>query len=269
MEIAPQHATELAWLVRYLAAERGAASELPEDLEQADPQNLWLTFRALVNTREPAHASDEFYARQDALLRALTAEKGITQAADLLPSPADARLHLWQGDITTLEVDAIVNAANSQMLGCWAPNHACIDNAIHTFAGVQLREACAQIMAAQGHAEPTGAAKVTPGFNLPARHVIHTVGPIVSTWSGQPTAQHAAQLASCYEQCLAAADAHGLASIAFCCISTGEFHFPNAEAARIAVHTVRTYLDRTGSSLEVTFNVFKSVDYDLYRELLG
>lgn len=172
---------------------------------------------------------------------------------------------MWRGDITTLEVDGIVNAANSQMLGCFAPNHGCIDNAIHTFAGIQLRLACAQLMTAQGHEEPTGRAQITDGYNLPARHVLHTVGPIVG-WRVTPRDQ--ASLASCYRSCLQLAHERGLRSLAFCCISTGEFHYPNDQAARIAVDVVDAYLQETDDPLEVVFNVFKPVDDAIYRDLL-
>jgi O-acetyl-ADP-ribose deacetylase (regulator of RNase III) len=182
------------------------------------------------------------------------------------PSPADGRLRLWRGDITTLAADAIVNAANSQMLGCWVPGHHCIDNAIHTFAGVQLRLACALLMQAQGHEEPTGQAKVTDAYNLPTKRIIHTVGPIAN---GLPTARHRAELASCYRSCLDAAAAEGLHSLAFCCISTGIFGFPQEEAAGIAVRTVRAWLDEAATDLVVVFNVFGAKDELLYRGLLG
>ena len=249
------------WLIQALLAERPeyAEIEVPHDVEG---QRALL--RALFNVRPPEPACEEFLAVQDAYLQERTREKGITSLSSL--TPAEPQLYLWRCDITTLAVDGIVNAANSQMLGCFAPNHGCIDNAIHTFAGVQLRHACAELMAAQRHEEPTGQAKITPGFNLPARYVLHTVGPIVQ-WKVTPRDQLA--LASCYRSCLELADAHHLRSLAFCCISTGEFHYPNSEAARLAVDTVRSYLRQTDSPLEVVFNVFKPVDLELYHELLG
>ena len=250
------------WLIDALLAERTeyAHIEIPED---AESQRRLL--RALFNVRPPEPASDEFLAVQDAYLQERTREKGVTHLAEL--ACLQPQLYLWQGDITTLEVDGIVNAANNQMLGCFAPNHGCIDNAIHTFAGVQLRLACAQMMATQAHEEPTGQVKITPGFNLPAAHVLHTVGPIVG-WQGV-TPRDRLALASCYRSCLELADAHGLSSLAFCCISTGEFHYPNDQAARVAIETVRQYLRETESTLEVVFNVFKPVDYQLYLDLLG
>lgn len=249
------------WLIQALLAERPeyAKMEVPAG-EEAQRRLL----RALFNVRPPQDVSDEFLAVQDAYLQERAREKGITRLGDL--SPLAGRLHVWQGDITTLEVDGIVNAANSQMLGCFAPNHGCIDNAIHTFAGVELRLACAQLMAAQGHEERTGDAKITPGFNLPAAHVLHTVGPIVG-WKVTPRDQLA--LASCYRSCLELARQHDLSSLAFCCISTGEFHYPNDEAARVAVDTVTAWLRETGSGLKVVFNVFKDMDLEIYQRLLA
>jgi len=257
---------ELRWLIGYLCDERGLELDRAA-IASEGAEELFQTFRALVNTREPVHATDEFYARQDALLRGLITEKGITRATGLPRTPNDRRISLWRGDITTLAADAIVNAANDQMLGCWVPGHTCIDNAIHTFAGVQLREECARIMGAQGHAEPTGKAKVTGAYNLPARRVIHTVGPIAQ---GRPTPQHEAQLAWCYTSCLDAAVGAGCCSIAFCCISTGVFGFPQDKAARIAVRTVRTWLDAHPSDApHVIFNVFGAKDEEIYHGILG
>jgi len=248
-------------LVQDLCTERGA--EVPET---RSTEELWQIFRALVNTRHPLPASASFLAAQDELLQGLIADAGIHAIDEATPSPIDPRLRLWRGDITTLAADAIVNAANSQMLGCWVPGHHCIDNAIHTYAGVQLRMECAKIMAAQGMEEPTGQVKVTGAYNLPAKRILHTVGPIAN---GCPTARHRAQLASCYRSCLDAAEAEGLRSVAFCCISTGIFGFPQKEAAEIAVRTVRTWLDRISSDITVIFNVFGSEDERIYRELLS
>lgn len=249
----------LEQLVEMLAEEREI--EMP-----TTGANLWPTFRALVNTRPPWPASERFLALQDELLQGMIADAGVSGVDAAAVAPVDARLALWRGDITTLAVDAIVNAANSQMLGCWAPNHLCIDNAIHTFSGVQLRIECARIMEAQGYEEPTGQAKITAGYNLPARHVIHTVGPIAN---GHPTDEHRAQLAACYESCLSLAAQHGLGSIAFCCISTGVFGFPQREAAEIAVRAVREWLDASASEMTVVFNVFSEKDEQIYGELLG
>ena len=251
----------LEQLVDGLCAERGFE---PLEAEKAD--ELWTAFRALVNTRPPIPADPAWLAMQDELLRGIIAEAGVSTVDDVVPSPYDPRLHLWRGDITTLAVDAIVNAANSQMLGCWVPGHHCIDNAIHTFAGVQLRRACAELMEAQGHEEPTGLAKITPAYNLPARHVIHTVGPIAQ---GRPTARHRLQLAQCYRSCLDLAARSGLTSVAFCCISTGIFGFPQEEAAEIAVRTVREWLDtHEDAGITVVFNVFGDTDEAIYRSLL-
>jgi len=250
----------LQQLVQALAAERGM-----DATPLLDEPDLWPVFRALVNTREPVPASSELLDMQDELLQGLLVERGVHDVAEAVTSPVDARLRLWRGDITTLAADGIVNAANSQMLGCWVPGHHCIDNAIHTYAGIQLRLACARIMREQGHEEPTGRAKVTDAFNLPARRVIHTVGPIAN---GFPTPRHRAELGSCYRSCLDAAAGEGLHSLAFCCISTGIFGFPQAEAARIAVRTVQAWLDAHELDMTVVFNVFGDADERLYQELL-
>ena len=219
-----------------------------------------------MNVRPPMPVSEDFLQIQDAFLKQMTAEKGTAAANELHASHRDERLVLWQGDITTLKCDAIVNAANSQMLGCFSPCHGCTDNIIHTMAGVQLRLACHELMRAQGHEEPAGQAKITPGFNLPAKHVLHTVGPIVD---GPLTAEHERLLASCYRACLDLAAENGCGSVAFCCISTGVFCFPAERAAEIAVETVQAWLAETGSGMRVIFNVFKDSDLEIYRALLA
>ena len=229
----------------------------------ADANSQRQLLRGLLNIREPRRIGTDFLQIQDEYLQETIAAKGITDVADL--TPLQPGLYLWQGDITTLKCDAIVNAANSGMTGCYCPNHGCIDNAIHTYAGVQLRLACAEIMDRQGHPEPTGQAKITPAFDLPCRYVLHTVGPIVS---GQVTAQDKALLASCYRSCLEMAAEKGLESVAFCCISTGEFHFPNQLAAEIAVQTVKAFLKKQTSVKKVIFNVFKDMDKKIYERLL-
>lgn len=223
--------------------------------------------RALMNVRMPEPVTDEFLAVQDAYLKKRLEERGVTRVS-ALPFNADG-IAVWRGDITTLDADAIVNAANSQMLGCFVPNHRCIDNAIHTYAGIQLRLTCKRIMDEQGHEEPTGAAKLTPGFNLPAAHVLHTVGPIVPT--GIPSAHDRELLARCYRSCLELAAAHDLRSVAFCCISTGEFRYPNREAAQVAINTVRAFKSEqpNHSQMKVILNVFKPVDEQIYRDLLA
>ena len=222
----------------------------------------WL-FRALRNIWEPRELPDAYWALQDQYLRENLAEKGVTKLSDL-QEVAD-QIYLWQGDITTLEVDAIVNAANNQMLGCFIPHHACIDNAIHTQAGLQLRLACQHLMAEQGHPEPTGQAKLTKGYNLPASYVIHTIGPIIE---GQVSQADQDLLVSSYQSCLELAAEKGLKSLAFCCISTGEFHFPNQLAAELALETVREFL-KNHPQIKVVFNVFKDQDLAIYQDLLG
>lgn len=244
-------------LIEILSAER---NELVPALSE---ENKFRYFRALVNVRMPKAANNEFLRLQDEYLQAELRRKGITDIDSL--TPIKDGMYLWQGDITTLKCDGIVNAANSQMLGCFCPNHGCIDNAIHTFAGVQLRQECAEIMKKQGHDEPTGKAKITNAYNLPCKYVLHTVGPIVY---GYLTEKNEKELADCYRSCLELADENGVLSLAFCCISTGEFHFPNECAAKIAIKTVTEYKQKTQSKIKVIFNVFKDYDYEIYARLL-
>ena len=230
----------------------------------ADTNSQRQLLRGLMNIRAPRRTDGAFLKTQDEYLQGKTAAKGITEIAGL--TPLQPGLYLWQGDITTLRCDAIVNAANSGMTGCYIPNHRCIDNAIHTYAGVELRLACAELMEQQGYPEPTGQAKITPAFNLPCRYVLHTVGPIIS---GRVTKEDEELLASCYRSCLELAAENGLESVAFCCISTGEFHFPNDLAAEIAVQTVKEFLKKQTSVKKVIFNVFKDLDKAIYEKLLG
>lgn len=247
------------YLIQYLCKEMAIPMRMPIEVE-AQKQLL----RALLNVRMPNDCDEEFLEVQDAYLQEEIQEKGITDVAQL--QPVQKQMFVWKGDITTFRCDAIVNAANSQMLGCFVPNHKCIDNAIHTYAGVQLRQACMKMMEQQGHEEVVGQAKITKGFNLPAKYIIHTVGPYIS---GEVSEEDEKNLISCYESCLKIADENHLKSIAFCCISTGEFHFPNVLATKLAISTVQKYLKRTNSQLEVIFNVFKGEDEQLYRQYLN
>lgn len=219
--------------------------------------------RSLMNIRMPHEADAQFIKIQDEYLRQANKEKGVVTLNDIDEVSED--IYVWKGDITRLKAGAIVNAANSGMTGCYQPCHNCIDNCIHTYAGVQLRYKCNQIMRAQGHEEPTGQAKITPAYNLPCDYVIHTVGPIVQ---GRLTEKHKKQLESCYRSCLEIADKNNVDSIAFCCISTGVFMFPNDKAAEIAVKTVKSYKEETGSRIKVIFNVFKDEDEEIYMKLL-
>lgn len=232
--------------------------QIPAD---ADHQKVLL--RSLLNVRRPEAVSPEFLEVQDVYLQEELAAKGITRLSDL--RPVQEGIYLWRGDITTLKCGAIVNAANSGMTGCYQPCHHCIDNCIHTYAGVQLRLKCAEIMARQGFEEPVGQAKITPSYNLPCDYVIHTVGPAVH---GKLTRQHCELLESCYRSCLSLADEKQVSSMAFCCISTGVFMFPNDRAAEIAVRTVQEYKAETESKIKVIFNVFKEQDEQIYRKLL-
>ena len=248
------------FLIQSLLWERPSCrkQDIPTDSER---QKVLL--RGLMNVRYPNPVSPEFLETQDAYLQGETAAKGVTDIDNL--SPVQPGLYLWQGDITTLKCDAIVNAANSGLTGCYIPNHRCIDNAIHTYAGVELRLACEEIMEAQGYPEPTGRAKITPAYNLPCQYVLHTVGPIISS---QVTEEDKRLLASCYRSCLELTAENGLESVAFCCVSTGEFHFPNTLAAEIAVKTVKDFLSKQTSVKKVIFNVFKDLDKDIYTRLL-
>lgn len=250
---------KLIYLIDYLLSERNDLGkiEIPDNIAEQ-----FRLYRSLVNIRPVAKADDCFLKAEDEYLTSLIAEKGITDIADL--EPIEYGIYLWKGDITTLKCGAIVNAANSGMTGCWQPCHSCIDNCIHTFAGVRLRYKCGQIMQEQGHEEPTGKAKITPAYNLPCDYVIHTVGPIVQ---GELKQVHCELLESSYKSCLEIAVQNHINSIAFCCISTGVFGFPQKEAAKIAVGTVRAF--QKNHDIEVVFNVFTEKDHEIYRKLLG
>lgn len=250
----------LIFLIQALLAEREeyAGAAIPSDY--GEQKRL---LRGLMNVRPPQPITPEFLQIQDEYLQAEIASKGITELESL--HEVQKGIYLWKGDITTLRVDAIVNAANSGMTGCYYPCHGCIDNAIHSFAGVQLRLECAELMKRQGHDEPTGSAKITKAYNLPCGYVIHTVGPIVGQ---QPTPKDREMLISCYRACMDLARQNHLQSIAFCCISTGEFHYPNREAAEIAVRTVQDYKEKMGYSAKVIFNVFKDIDEKIYESIL-
>lgn len=249
------------YLIQTLLSENPQYKDIAIPESEMEQKRL---LRSLFNIRLPGVIGKDFLKVQDEYLQEETKEKGITNLSDL--TPIEKGIYLWQGDITSLACDAIVNAANSGMTGCYQLCHNCIDNCIHTYAGIQLRNACAEIMEHQGYPEPTGQAKITQAYNLPCRYVIHTVGPIVQ---GRLTERHEQLLASCYRSCLEAAEENGLKSIAFCCISTGVFGFPQNRAAEIAVKIVREYQAETKNELEVIFNVFKDVDYAIYRNLLG
>ena len=227
-----------------------------------DKQSQKLLLRDLMNVRLPKKIHLQFYQVQDAYLKEEIKQKGITYLDDL--KPIQEGIYLWKGDMTTLQCDAIVNAANSQMTGCYIPHHRCIDNCIHTYAGMQLRYQCSQMMKNQG-SEPTGHAKITQAYNLPCRYIIHTVGPIID----QQVTQHDQELLiSSYQSCLQLAATYGLESIAFCCISTGEFHFPQELAADLAIKTVKAFLKKQTSIKKVIFNVFKEEDEHIYKQYL-
>lgn len=249
---------DLDYLIQYFASNMGKGAKT----EILNRNEKWELFRSLVNMRKPESISKEFLEVQDRLLKEMIAQKGIMDILDL--NPVRDNLYIWQGDITTLKVDAIVNAANDSMLGCFLPGHHCIDNAIHTYAGVQLRLECDKLMRKQGHEEKTGGAKITKAYNLPCKYIIHTVGPFIP--NGEPTEQDCEELANCYRSCMSIAVGNGLQSIAFCCVSTGVFCFPNDLAAQIAVKTVLEF--PKSSPIKVIFNVFKDEDRRIYNGLL-
>lgn len=257
------HDEQRIWLIRYLLSEKMeyAAVHIPDNVQSQKD-----LLRSLMNVRPPAPVSREFINIQDEYLTVENLAAGITDVNDLLPLKMNDRLYLWQGDMTSLRIDAITNPANSALLGCFFPLHNCADNLVHSKSGIELRLACEKIMKAQGHEEPTGQAKITLAYNLPSRYVLHTVGPIIHS---RVTREDRELLASCYRSCLKLAAEKGLKSVALCCISTGEFHFPNQDAAEIAVETVKGFLRAVNQIQQVVFDVYKDMDLQIYRRLLG
>ncbi len=253
---------KLLWLNAFLLQEMPQHTAQAERFPKTWPEQRAL-LRSLMNVRPPLPLQEAFLQVQDEVLREEVQKKGVVLLQEL--APVQKNLYIWQGDITRLGVDAIVNAANSALLGCFIPCHTCIDNAIHSVAGLQLRNECHTIMQEQNHAEKTGDAKITEGYNLPSSYVIHTVGPIVE---GALQDNDRKLLKNCYRAVLELAVQKGIESLAFCCISTGEFHFPNKPAAEIAVKTVQDFQNEYPSEMKVIFNVFKDIDAALYHELL-
>ena len=257
------HDEQRIYLMKELLAEdeRYTGISIPSD--EQEQKNL---LRSLMNVRMPKPISRDFLQIQDEYLQYERDRRGITDSAKLPSIPGDSRLALWQGDIPALKVDAIVNAANCGMLGCFQPLHSCIDNIVGTMSGIQLRLCCYDMMRKQGHEEPVGQVKITPAFNLPIKFILHTLGPIIH---GPVSKQDCDPLASCYRSCLELAVENNCRSIAFCCISTGEFHFPHEKAAEIAVQTATSFLNAQKPNIRVIFNVFKNVDLRIYQKLLG
>ena len=263
---------EIDFLINELILKNGRIDrnmEIPKDYDEK--RRL---LRALMNTQTPVQLSDEFYEIQDMILSEETENKTLIRDIDIKPisqnpNEIDSKIALWQGDITCLQVDAIVNAANSQMLGCFIPLHNCIDNQIHSAAGFQLRMDCHRIMQEQGHEEANGNAKITSAYNLPSKYVIHTVGPAIA-YGQDPNNREIAELENCYKSCLELADSHNLKSIAFCSISTGVFNFPKEQACELAIETVRNYLkNNPETNLEkVIFNTFSDEATGIYMEKL-
>ena len=263
----------------YLVEEFKADSDEYKDLQTSKSvEEKRRILRSLMNIRMPKEISSEILKVQDEYLSERAVEKGIVNLSDI-PVIRDG-LSIWQGDITRLSVDAIVNAANSQMLGCFVPMHTCIDNCIHTFAGVQLRAECnrqmneLRIRYGRDYEQPTAVPMLTDAYNLPAKKVVHIVGPIVSQGTSfasqyKLTPGLEKDLADCYKNTLDMCADNGLKSVAFCCISTGVFHFPNKRAAEIAVETVSEWLRSNPGKVErVIFNVFKDEDKAIYEKLI-
>ncbi len=244
----------LTYLVKYLLEEINLDRDIPQNQDE-----LFQLYRSLVNIREAKPIAQEFLNIQDDMLQEENQKKGIVSFDNM-----KEQIIVWKGDITRLKVDAIVNAANNQMEGCFVPGHHCIDNAIHTYAGVQLRNDCHEMMKKQGFLEPSGKAKITKAYNLPCLYILHTVGPMIN---GQVTPRDEFLLASCYESCLRLANQHGIKTIAFCCISTGVFHYPQEQAAKIAIKTVQEYL-KDSKIEKVIFNVFTDEDERIYSRFL-
>jgi len=239
--------SEIKWCIEYLKRYNGIDA-LPKLSDEA-------LFRALQNITMPYDLSEEFYQKQDSVLQEILSRKEVMDVSGVPDG-----ITLYRGDITLLKADAIVNACNDKMLGCFVPGHHCIDNAIHSFAGLQVRRDMMAIMSKQGHDEPNGDCKVTKGYNLPSEYIFHTVGPI---YSGRK--QDEIDLKNCYLSCLEKADEMELKSIVFCSLSTGVFGYPIDKASEIAVGTVRRYLSEKKSHLKnVVFDVFSEGDYNVY-----
>ena len=257
----------LDYLVKKFREDSGRYKEMEMPESEDEKRNL---LRSFMNIRLPKKMDEETIEVQNDYLKERAEEKGIVRLNDI-PEISEG-LSIWQGDITRLAVDAIVNAANSQMLGCFVPMHTCIDNCIHTYAGIQLREECnrqmnqLRIRYGRDYEQPTAVPMLTDAFNLPAKKVVHIVGPIVQ---GRLTSGLEKDLADCYRNTLDLCQENDLKSVAFCCISTGVFHFPNKRAAEIAVTTVKEWMLKYPGVMErVIFNVFKDEDLQIYKELL-
>ena len=251
---------KLLYLINYLAKENKInIGELPSN--KIELKNL---FRSLINIRPPNNISEDYLKIEDEFLQEELDKKLITNIENL--KPIKNNLYIWKGDITALKIDAIVNAANSAMLGCFYPMHKCIDNAIHSAAGTRLRLFCRDIINKSGSYLETGEAKITPAFNLPCKYVLHTVGLIIKDKVSKKDEE---LLSLCYKSCLNLVLENNIESVAFCCISTGEFRFPNDLAVDIALSSVNDFLkENKERNIKIVFNVFKDIDYELYNKKL-
>lgn len=255
---------KLLFLIEFLIKEKNYKydEEVNKAIKENDEEKLYNYFRCLMNIRSPDNISEEYLQIEDEYLQDRLKNKKLTGIDDI--KPIKDNLYIWQGDITTLKIEAIVNAANSAMLGCFVPLHKCIDNAIHSASGTRLRLHCNEIM--KGNLEKTGSCIITPAFNLPSKYVLHTVGPIIKN---EVSKNDEELLYKCYKTCLETAKNNNIKSIAFCSISTGEFRFPNELASHIAVKAVKDFLENTKYNIKIVFNVFKDLDYKLYNNILN
>ena len=262
---------KLDYLINYLLTERNETLEI-DNLSYKDKKRI---YRSLCNIRDAKPISEEYFKIENKYLQEELNKKDITDVADIQPAKEllkvtnlkyEDKICLWKGDITTLKIDAIVNAANSQGLGCFVPMHSCVDNIIGSNAGVSLRLECNKVMKEKNYFLPTGKAFITKGYNLPAKYVIHTVGPIIYE---EVTEKEEQELINCYINSLKLAIQNGIKTIAFPCISTGKFRFPKTQACKLAIKAVEEFLDTHNDEIDkIVFNIYIEEDYEIYEQYI-